>query len=282
MQPNISSDAKERSEKRKPNKSDSQACRKKRKTSGKKKLQIVDSDEEQELRSDDEDLGNQTPMNINNGPVRRSRRTNSKATGTYAESDEEEGDIEMIPPSRTQRSPSTITAPELGDLAPSEIELDVDEEEAKPKPILELKYQGFNISGRCLCVVVEPWPPIKAASRTPIVAPLFSNASRAPSMARPGFTSSDQRAPMHREGTPLFLPDLDRGRSETPAPSGSGRFFPPVPLFNDAIVMDEDSDEDGLMTFSQSLNYGDHGAMEVDDEIDGAIFFGDADEAREL
>ena len=326
MQPKIPSDKRGRSGKRKPNESDGQARRKKLKTSGKEKLRIVDSDEEeQEPRFDDEDFDNQIPMNIKDGPVRRSRRTNIKAVGTYAES-EEEGDIEMTPPSPTQGSPSTTTTPQLhvsdtpmlvmekrvsgeptavkeevqmdsttepldnssvsGDLedsAPSEIELDVDEEEAKPKPILQLKYQGFDISGRCLCVVVEPWPPIRAASRTPSVAPLFSNVSQAPNIARPDFISGDQRTLMQREGTPLFLPDPDRERSETPAPSGSGRILPPVPLFNDAIVMDEDSDEDDLMTFSQSLNYASgHGVVEADDEIDGAIFFGDADEAREF
>ena len=313
MQPKIPSDKRGRSGKRKPNESDGQARRKKLKTSGKEKHQIVDSDEEEQGPSfDDEDFDNQTPMNIEDGPVRRSRRTNIKAVGTYAES--EEGDIEMTPPSPTQGSPTPMLVMEkrvsgeptavkeevqmdsttepldnssvsgdLEDSAPSEIELDVDEEEAKPKPILQLKYQGFDISGRCLCVVVEPWPPIRAASRTPSVAPLFSNVSQAPNIARPDFISGDQRTLMQREGTPLFLPDPDRERSETPAPSGSGRILPPVPLFNDAIVMDEDSDEDGLMTFSQSLNYaGGHGAVEADDEIDGAIFFGDADEAREF
>ena len=313
MQPKIPSDTKGRSGKRKPNESDGQARRKKLKTSGKEKLRIVDSDdEEQEPRFDDEDFDNQTPMSIKDGPVRRSRRTNIKAVGTYAES--EEGDIEMTPPLPTQGSPTPMLVMEkrvsgeptavkeevqmdsttepldnssvsgdLEDSGPSEIELDVDEEEAKPKPILQLKYQGFDISGRCLCVVVEPWPPIRAASRTPSVAPLFSNVSQAPNIARPDFISGDQRTLMQREGTPLFLPDPDRERSETPAPSGSGRVLPPVPLFNDAIVMDEDSDEDGLMTFSQSLNYaGGHGAVEADDEIDGAIFFGDADEAREF
>ena len=313
MQPKIPSDKRGRSGKRKPNESDGQARRKKLKTSGKEKLRIVDSDEEeQEPRFDDEDFDNQTPINIKDGPVRRSRRTNIKAVGIYAES--EEGDIEMTPPSPTQGSPTPMLVMEkrvsgeptvvkeevqmdsttepldnssvsgdLEDSAPSEIELDIDEEEAKPKPILQLKYQGFDISGRCLCVVVEPWPPIRAASRTPSVAPLFSNVSQAPNIARPDFISGDQRTLMQREGTPLFLPDPDRERSETPAPSGSWRILPPVPLFNDAIVMDEDSDEDGLMTFSQSLNYaGGHGAVEADDEIDGAIFFGDADEAREF
>ena len=284
MHRKITSNTKERSEKRKPRERDGRARRKKRKTSDKEQLQVDSDEEELQLRSDDEDFDNQTSMNINDGHVRRSRRTNGKAAGTYVESDEEEGDIEMTPPLPPQRSPSTRTAPpELyvsdtptliveknvsqepsttetqmvsttkpldaplvsGDFegsTPPEIELDVDEEEAKPKPTLQLTYQGFNIFGRCLCVVVEPWPPIRVASRPPFVAPLFSNVSGAPSIAHPDFISSGQRASMQRETTPLFLPDPDRGRSETPAPSGSGRILPPVPLFNDAIALDENSE----------------------------------------
>ena len=160
-------------------------------------------------------------------------------------------------------------------------ELDVEEEEDKPKLLLQLKYQGFNIFGNCLCVVVEPWPPIRAPSRAPSVAPIFSNTPRAQSIAPPNFTPVEAR-----ERTPLFLPDPDRGRSETPAPSLPGRVLPPVPLFNDTIDREiEDSDDDGLMEFSQVLNYaGDHRAAlaEEDDEMDGAVFFGDADEAREF
>lgn len=164
------------------------------------------------------------------------------------------------------------------------MEIDVDEEEAKPKPLLNLHYQGFNIFGSCLCVVVEPWPPVREASRAPSVAPIFSNTPRAPSIAPPDFISSGQRETMQREKTPLFLPDLDRGRSETPAPFNRDRQLPPVPLFNDTVDQELDnSDDDGLMEFSQALNHaGDHGATEADDEMDGAIFFGDADEAREF
>ncbi|EEB92883.1 hypothetical protein MPER_08541 [Moniliophthora perniciosa FA553] len=44
-----------------------------------------------------------------------------------------------------------------------------DDEEEKPKPILKLKYQGFNIFGHCLCIVVEPWPPIRTPSRAPSI-----------------------------------------------------------------------------------------------------------------
>jgi hypothetical protein len=163
------------------------------------------------------------------------------------------------------------------------IDLDI-EEEHKPKPLLQLKYQGFNISGNCLCVVVEPWPPIRAPSRAPSIAPIFSNTPRAQSIAPPNFSHSVETT--YRERTPLFLPDPDRGRSETPAPSLPGRVLPPVPLFNDTIDREiENSDDDGLMEFSQVLNYaGEHraGLVDEDDEMDGAVFFGDADEAREF
>lgn len=166
-----------------------------------------------------------------------------------------------------------------------EIELVVDEEDTKPKPLLQLKYQGFNIFGNCLCVVVEPWPPIQNASRAPSIAPLFASAARAPSIAPPDFTPSGQPEAAHRERTPLFLPDTDIGRSETPAPFNQPRVLPPVPLFNDPPDQGmDDINEDSLMAFSQALNYaGDYrGGVEDDDEMDGAVFLGDADEAREF
>lgn len=131
---------------------------------------------------------------------------------------------------------------------------------------------------------MEPWPSIRASSRAPSIAPIFSNTPRAQSIAPPNFASSAETT--YRERTPLFLPDPDRGRSETPAPVLQGRVLPPVPLFNDTIDQEiEDSDDDGLMEFSQILNSaGEHraGLVDEDDEMDGAVFFGDADEAKEF
>ena len=167
----------------------------------------------------------------------------------------------------------------------SEIELVVDEEETKPKPLLQLTYQGFNIFGHCLCVVVEPWPPIRAVSRAPSIAPMFSNPARAPNIAPPDFIPTGQVETMGRERTPLFLPDPDGGRSETPAPFNQGRMLPPVPLFNDPIDQGKvDFNDESLMEFSQALNYASEHrqGLEDDDEMDGAVFFGDADETREF
>jgi len=182
-------------------------------------------------------------------------------------------------------NPAQTLAEEMIIEAPGpEVEVVVDEEESKPKPLLQLTYQGFNIFGNCLCVVVEPWPPIRAASRAPSIAPIFSNAARALNIAPRDVTPSGQVEATYRERTPLFLPDPDR-RSGTPASFSQRRILPPVPLFDDLIDQGmEDNNDNDLMEYSQALNYvGDHqGGVEDDDEMDGAVFFGDADEAREL
>ncbi|KAI0375569.1 hypothetical protein BV20DRAFT_1008081 [Pilatotrama ljubarskyi] len=183
--------------------------------------------------------------------------------------------------------------PSLSDLAPHpgddyaagaetavDIELVDDEEEPKPKPILKLSYHGFNIHGRCLCVIVEPYPPLRSATRAPSLAPTGLVAPRAPSIAPLDFVPSGAAA--QRERTPLFLPDFDR--EPTPAPLAA-RTLPPMPLFSDTNEENDDDDGGELVLFSQLLrSVGDHppGIAEDDDEIDGAVFFGDADEMREL
>jgi hypothetical protein len=160
-----------------------------------------------------------------------------------------------------------------------DLDLEIEDEEQKPKPMLQLRYQGFGIYGHCLCVVVEPFPPIRSSSRAPSVALLREASLRPPNL---GITSIREQL---REGTPLFLPDYDR-RSETPAPipqENSNSLFH-HPIFDEAGVTDDD--DSGMMEFSQVLNAaGDFrigGAMDNDDEMDGAVFFGDADEGREL
>lgn len=222
---------------------------------------------------------------------------------TIAPSDPSVDDVQMVGLERSQSTSPTVikeesqanvanplsaakyTQPEQEDATvetePPEIELVVDEEEPKPKPLLQLKYRGFNIFGNCLCVVVEPWPPIRAVSRAPSIAPIFSNPVKAGSTSSSDVVPSGQLETVDRERTPLFLPDPDRGRSETPTPFIQSKVLPPVPLFSDA--MDQDINGDALMEFSQTLNYaGDYRGGPEDDEIDGAVLFGDADEWREF
>lgn len=156
-----------------------------------------------------------------------------------------------------------------------------DDDEQKPKLALELKYRSFSNFNRCLCVVVEPWPPLRRDTRAP---------SLAPSAA----TGQSSRVPIHPElrdvrgKTPLFLPDLDDERA-TPGPS-HGRTLPPVPLIDnpqadrDIEEIEDLDDSAAIMQFSQLLNTTGRvtGAIEEDDEFDGAVLFADADEAKEL
>ncbi|KAI0750751.1 hypothetical protein C8Q80DRAFT_1250317 [Daedaleopsis nitida] len=161
-----------------------------------------------------------------------------------------------------------------------EVEWVEDEEEPKPKPILKLRYHGFSIHGRCLCVIVEPYPPLRSGTRAPSLVPTGLVAPRAPSIAPPDFVPSGGAG--QRERTPLFLPDFDR--EPTPAPSEM-RTLPPVPLFADATEGSDEEDDGGMVLFSQILrSVGEHppGIAEDDDEIDGSVLFGDADETREL
>lgn len=189
--------------------------------------------------------------------------------------EEEEPSLGEPPAANMEDTGDGRTDPDIMD-----VELvDEEEEESKPKPILKLRYHGFNIHGRCLCVIVEPYPPIRSGTRAPSLAPTGLIAPRAPSIAPPDFVPSGGAG--QRERTPLFLPEFDR--EPTPAPSGA-RTLPPVPLFSGST---EDSDEEdgGMILFSQILrSVGDHtpGIAEDDDEIEGAVFFGDADETREL
>lgn len=165
----------------------------------------------------------------------------------------------------------------------ADIELVVDEEEKKPKPLLRLKYQSFPISGHCLCVVVEPWPPLRTETKPQLVG-LGTSLRRGGS--EPSFLPSNGSVMTgQRSETPLFFPEYDRAPSEVPF--ARERTLPPVPLFHDAMSRTEDDEysDDELMNFSQTLNAGGHMhaiAADDDDDMDGAVLFGDADEVREL
>ncbi|KAF8592396.1 hypothetical protein K439DRAFT_1378493 [Ramaria rubella] len=155
-----------------------------------------------------------------------------------------------------------------------------DEEEEKPKLTMKVSYQGFAIYNRCLCVIIEPRPPLRA-SREPSIAPSLSGMR----MTSVTPTELHGRTPMPlRERTPLFLPEIDTRRSITPAPLPS-RFLPPVPLFDDdaeAEDQEKDDGEDGMMAFSQVLRSvgGERAGSADEDETEGDVFLGDADERR--
>jgi hypothetical protein len=141
------------------------------------------------------------------------------------------------------------------------IDLEMDSEEEKPKPVLNLTYQGFNIYGHCLCVVVEPWPVIRSTTTTPL-----SISKRKAESARVQQQASRPRLP------PFLSEDLEEDEERT----------------STIEISDGDSDSDetgGMMEFSQVLrSIGDSraGAANDDEDMDGSVLFGDADEFREL
>ncbi|KAJ6628732.1 hypothetical protein B0H10DRAFT_2209194 [Mycena sp. CBHHK59/15] len=259
---------------------------KRRKTKGKGKAREMDENDDA-ASSDDEEVeeNNSQPSN-----PRRSKRAKKLVAGGYQQGDASpDSDIDMEDPSQDNsevkneiEEPSLSRIPNAsegrvgdnsgGSAAPIDIDIEIEEE--KPKPILKLKYQDFSIYGHCLCIVVEPYPSLRSASRAPQTAPREQSTAPEP-ILRPVASSLRAR-------TPLFLPDdSDRERSETPAPFLAQRVLPPVPLFDDN---DSDSNSGGMMEYSQALNDFNHpaGAADDDDDMDGAVFFGDADEVKEL
>lgn len=212
---------------------------------------------------------------------RRSARARKQVAGGYGEdSGDEETDNgetnpqEEVEPERTEES---IERNERED--PSSMMVDDEEEEEKPKPVMQLAFRNLTMRDRCLCVVVEPWPPLPASamSRAPSIAPR-AQTTRTHSIAPPDFVPSIPE----REETPLFLPDFDR-RSATPAPVRFGSVLSTLQTMDEVEDPIADEDSFGMLAFSQMLNSvaGENtGGIEEDDEIDGSVLYGDADEVR--
>ena len=200
-------------------------------------------------------------------------------TAPQTQSDGEDDEVVIEGDEEREPSPRPQSRSQSQQPGPSFIDFEVEEEEMKPKPQLQLSFNGFNIFGRCLCVIVEPWPVIRAPTESQI--PQSSRAaanSRAPSIAPDPASGRGQ--------TPLFLPDDDDRRVTPAPPPRTDR--PPVPLFNDpppnSGVQEEEDEEGGMMLFSELLSATGGLRMDADDEdgFDGAILFGDADERKEL
>ncbi|KAG6880393.1 hypothetical protein C0992_007804 [Termitomyces sp. T32_za158] len=235
-----------------------------------------------------------------NEGTRKKRKTKGKGRARVeddefltAESDNPDEDYNSDGPQQSHRAPNSSYIEDvdiIGQTCESdtpmvpEIEFEIDQEEDKPKPVLQLKYQGFDISGHCLCVVVEPWPPVRSMSRATSVNTALN---REVNLANPQRVLAQDLDVSRR--TPLFLPDDYRERSETPAFYRNRSMPPPLgsSLLDPRFLQDsDDSDEDGgMVLFSQVLNNaGDvrAGAADDDEDMDIDMFFGDADERREL
>ena len=181
-----------------------------------------------------------------------------------------------------------LPQPESSHVGDADAPIGVDEDdEPKPKLALELKYREFSNFNRCLCVVVEPWPPQRSGTRAPLVAP--SAASRASTVTPTASEFTTNRG--QRAKTPLFFPDVDDEPTALVSVHSHTRHLPPVPLFDDPPTtyetddVEEWGDNTELMQFSQMLNTtGRVGGADVEeeDEFDGTALFADADEAKEL
>ena len=199
-------------------------------------------------------------------------------TAPQTQSDGEDDEVVIVKSEEREPSLCSQSRPQSQQPGPSFIDLEAEEEEIKPKPQLQLSFNGFNIFGRCLCVIVEPWPVIRAPTEPQIPRSSQTANSRAPSIAPDPASGRGQ--------IPLFLPDDDDGRVTPAPPPRTDR--PPVPLFNDppsnSDVQEEEDGEGGMMLFSELLSATGGLRMDADDEdgFDGAILFGDADERKEL
>ncbi|KAF9076751.1 hypothetical protein BDP27DRAFT_1312521 [Rhodocollybia butyracea] len=254
-----------------------QISRKKQKTKGKGRA-VDNSDSEDAISSDNDHEEVQDASSPRQST--RSRRPTVDQDGDELmeneQNDPDDDDDEYIPiaAKNTKERAKTI-----------QFSIEIEDEEEKPKPLLHLKYQGFKILGSCLCVVVEPWPAIPLPSRAPSV---LRSTPRASSIAPRDFVTAQESSSRARSKTPLFLPDPDDGEgTQTPFPDAIHVRPLPVPLYDDDrnLGWDEDVDYGGMIEFSQVLNAaGDAraGALDDEDDMEGAVFFGDADEVREL
>ena len=236
----------------------------------KRQRKIVDEGYNEGGDTDRDSMDDDDEFVMDSDPPETAPQTQSDGEGgdevVFVKSEEQE-------PSLRSQSRSRSQQPD-----PSFIDLEAEEEEMKPKPQLQLSFSGFNIFGRCLCVIVEPWPVVRAPTEPQMPQSSGSTANpRTPSAAPDPVSGRGQ--------TPLFLPD-DDDRRITPAPT-SRADRPPVPLFNDPSncgIREEEGEEDGMMLFSELLSATGGLRMDADDEdgFDGAILFGDADERKEL
>jgi len=162
--------------------------------------------------------------------------------------------------------PTAVPSNEIAQMPTGEVP-----EEDPAKPVLSLTYRGFRIYGHCLCIVVEPWPVVRKTTS--------GDANTSNSVN--SFVEGNAH---ERRKEPLFLPEeLDDDRP----PGNAGQYVNKTYLNQviEDIEISDDEDVGGMMEFSQVLrSIGDTraGAMNDDEDTDGSVLFGDADENKDL
>ncbi|TFK75800.1 hypothetical protein BDN72DRAFT_785798 [Pluteus cervinus] len=226
----------------------------KRRRKGKGKAVVEDSDDSLDADESDDNFD----------PRPRGSSSKSKSTRRTRNIDDEDFEMDDSNPSDEDVD---------HDAPPETMDLTIEDEEEKPKPALRLNYKGFRIYGRCLCIVVEPWPRLPNPPESQPNAPAREQRQLS---AVPPDISSTFGGNTSRAKTPLFLPE------ETVRTAADE-------LLSTAPYRMDDEDDDvfgGMMEMSQVLTaageFSTGPTADDDNEIDGAVFFGDADEIREL
>lgn len=253
-----------------------------------KAVEVVSDSEPQaiELSDSDED-GIDVDLIEPEATRRRSARIN-KSRPIYREGGDEqdEDEAEDVEVKEEEAEPALDLTGEAED-DPMQIEtlMGEEEEETKLKPKIQLSFRSLEMRDLCLCVVVEPWPAgsttsTGAQSRATTVHRALPQSTLSP----PAPTAQSPNVGRERAETPLFLPDYDRGRSQTPAAASVPMRFSSVFSSLESLDVEDDvvGDEHGMMAFSQALNKvsGDRMGVagEDEDEMDGGALYGDADE----
>lgn len=154
-------------------------------------------------------------------------------------------------------------------------------EEEKPKMNMHLSYQGFSMFGRCLCIVVEPWPPLNSTSEKTSKQPQQESA---PNLQQAPRLPSE--APYLRGETPLFLPDPDPpvvtpSKNRVPL-SGDDVLVPPAES-KARLEEENDKENSGMMALTQLLQTS--VMYRIDSDSDGeeaGVFMGDPEASRDI
>jgi len=193
--------------------------------------------------------------------------------------DEPETEQEPGPTVPQEDEDEEAGTPRRASPAGSEFHLE-EEEEEKPKMELQLSYQGFSIFGRCLCVVVEPYPPLSESTlQRPKTPPPVER-----SILQPRASRAPSEHPRFREETPLFLPEIEpSGRDPTPHPANLAESDTRESRVPEESSNDKGSGQTGMMALTQLLQ--DTAMYRIDSDSDGdeaGVFLGDAEASRDI
>lgn len=266
-----------------------------------KKPVVLVPDSEEETESEGSDVSNSLELeHLTQPPAapRKSSRIASKEKqlpvlrGSADDSEDEdesksEARFSQLPKVKIEElTDAEVLPPALGVSTEDTFGIDKDDVELSSKPKMQLNYRQLHMKDRILCVIVEPWPNLPEVNVGTNTAPSSKEVSTTIRSA-PKASSSAHAEEQEHTALPLFLPSLEE-REPSVAPEYS-RYGSEVPNQGqdegDTVYDIQEETNFGMLAFSQALSnvVGDNlGALDEDDEIDGAALYGDADEIRTI